>query len=191
MSHHEFHVHGPHDHALEHATHGPPDGFAGRLAVTTAILATLGAIFSYVGGEKQAASEALAHDAAIHRTRAVSLWAAYQTASAAQALNELAIDLVPDARRAFHEGELKRHRAEREDVRAEADRLEREAVALDERSNAELKTQHKWARSTTVLQISIAMAAIALLTKRRWLQYGVYGLGSIGAAMGLLAFFQA
>ena len=191
MSQHDFHVHGPHDHALDHAAHSPPDSFAGSLAATTAVLATLGAVFSYLGGERQAASEAYAHDADIKRTRAVSVWAAYQSESTVQKLDELAIALVPEARRAFHEGEVERHRTQLEAIRAEADRIEREAVALDERSNAELSTHHRWARATTVLQISIAMAAIALLTKRRWLQFGVYGLGIVGALMGLFALLRA
>ena len=32
-----------------------------------------------------------------------------------------------------------------------------------------------------MLQISIAMAAIALLTQRKWLVWGVYGLGALGS----------
>lgn len=43
-----FHVHGPHDHEMEHAAHGTNG--SSRLAVATAILATVGAIFSYMGG---------------------------------------------------------------------------------------------------------------------------------------------
>ena len=35
-----FHVHGPHEHELEHAAQHEPKGFAGQLAVITAILAT-------------------------------------------------------------------------------------------------------------------------------------------------------
>jgi hypothetical protein len=55
MSGHGFHVHGPHDHELEHAAqHGDKDSFAGMLAVMTAILATIGAIFAYMGGATQA-----------------------------------------------------------------------------------------------------------------------------------------
>jgi hypothetical protein len=42
MSGHGFHVHGPHDHELEHAAHGNDD-FASRIAVMTAIMATVGA----------------------------------------------------------------------------------------------------------------------------------------------------
>ena len=44
-----FHVHGPHDHELEHAAqHGEGDRFSGKIAVTTALLATIGALFSYM-----------------------------------------------------------------------------------------------------------------------------------------------
>ena len=52
-----FHVHGPHDHAVEHAGqdghHDDGDGFASRLAVMTAIISTVGALFSYQGGATQ------------------------------------------------------------------------------------------------------------------------------------------
>ena len=50
-----FHVHGPHDHELEHAAHNAGrDRFTGTIAVTTAIVATVGALFSYMGGATQA-----------------------------------------------------------------------------------------------------------------------------------------
>ena len=191
MSENEFHVHGPHDHALEHAAHNPPDSFAGRLAGTTAILATVGSIFAYLGGESQAAATRYANDAAIRRAQAVSLWAAYQSANTLQTMHELAIDFAPDARSASHADEARRQLAERRRAQAEAERLEAEAIALDQQGNAELRAHHRWARSTTVLQISIAMAAIALLTKRRWLQLGVYGLGSAGTLLGVLAWLRS
>ncbi|MEF9995343.1 MAG: hypothetical protein RR784_02000 [Burkholderiaceae bacterium] len=46
-----FHGHGPHDHEIEHAAqssnpHGDKDGFAGRVATLTAVLATVGALMS-------------------------------------------------------------------------------------------------------------------------------------------------
>jgi hypothetical protein len=45
MSGHGFHVHGPHDHEIEHvAQHGAKDSFAGRTAVITAVLASLGIV---------------------------------------------------------------------------------------------------------------------------------------------------
>jgi len=45
MSSGHFHVHGPHEHAAQH-----DDPLAGRIAVITAIFATLGAMMGYMGG---------------------------------------------------------------------------------------------------------------------------------------------
>jgi hypothetical protein len=49
MSEGAFHVHGPHDHELEHAAHSS-DPLSSRIAVMTAIFATIGAFFGYMGG---------------------------------------------------------------------------------------------------------------------------------------------
>jgi hypothetical protein len=50
MSEDGFHVHGPHDHEVEHAVEHGAGGMIGQLAVMTAILATIGAVCSYMGG---------------------------------------------------------------------------------------------------------------------------------------------
>ena len=66
-----FHVHGPHDHELEHAAqHGDKDKFSGSIAVITAILATVGALFSYMGGATQANAGLYKNNAAIKKTEA-------------------------------------------------------------------------------------------------------------------------
>ena len=46
---------------------------------------------------------------------------------------------------------------------------------------------HRWAEATTVLQVSIALAAVALLTKKRWLEWVMFGAGAIGLAVGVMA----
>jgi len=190
MSEHEFHVHGPHDHALEHAAHDAPDSFAGQLAVLTAILATLGSIFSYMGGATQSNAGLFKNDAAIRKTEAANQWSYYQSKSGKQSLTELAIELAPEAKKAFYQDEVARYKNEKNEIKATAERLDAESIAFDERSNHEIHEHHRWAQATTVLQISIAMAAIALLTKRKWLVYGVYGLGIAGSGLGLLAFLH-
>ena len=66
-----FHVHGPHDHELEHAAqggHGGDDAHSGmiaQIAVITAIIATVGALFSYQGGATQANAGLYKNNAAI------------------------------------------------------------------------------------------------------------------------------
>lgn len=64
-----FHVHGPHDHAVEHvAEHGGHgDKFSGNIAVITAILATVGAMFGYQGGATQNDTALFKNNAALGR----------------------------------------------------------------------------------------------------------------------------
>ena len=38
-----------------------------------------------------------------------------------------------------------------------------------------------------MLQVAIAMAAIALLTKKKWLEYAMFGAGAAGFVIGILA----
>jgi hypothetical protein len=190
MSEDGFHVHGPHDHALEHAAHDPADSFSGQLAVATAILATVAAIFSYMGGATQSNAGLYKNNAAIRKTEAANQWAYYQSKSNKQNLSELAIEIVPDAKRSFYQDEAKRYKAEKVDIQTKAEKLEAESIAFDEMSDQQIHEHHRWAQATTVLQISIAMAAIALLTKRKWLVWGVLGLGALGAVLGALAWLH-
>ncbi|MEN9587098.1 MAG: hypothetical protein RIT15_673 [Pseudomonadota bacterium] len=46
---------------------------------------------------------------------------------------------------------------------------------------------HRWAQATTVLQVAIALAAIALLTRRKWLERAMYGVAFAGVVIGALA----
>ena len=185
-----FHVHGPHDHELEHAAQHEPGGFAGRLVVTTAIIATVGALFAYEGGATQANAGLYKNNAAIKKTEASNQWNYFQAKSSKQNLAELAIELTPAERKAFYVDEVKRYKTEKGEIMLAAKKLEDESTDWDRKSDEQIHQHHRWAQATTALQIAIAMAAIALLTKSRGLQYGVYGLSAIGAVLGALAWFH-
>ena len=43
---------------------------------------------------------------------------------------------------------------------------------------------HRWAQATTALQVSIALAAIALLTRKDWLKKAMYAMGALGIGIG-------
>jgi hypothetical protein len=188
MSEGHFHVHGPHDHELEHAAqHASSGSSAGKLAVLPAIIATIGAIFAYMGGATQANAGLFKNDAAIKKTEASNQWNYYQAKSSKQNLAELALELAPEARRDFYKQEVQRYQAEKAQIKEAAEKLEAQAKEFDARSEAQMHQHHRWAQATTALQIAIAMAAIALLTRRSWLQYAVYGVAGLGAALGVLA----
>jgi hypothetical protein len=188
MSGHGFHVHGPHDHEMEHvAQHGTTEGHASRLAVVTAILATVGAIFGYMAGATQANAGLYKNNAAIKKTEASNQWNYYQAKSSKQNLSELAVELAPESKKAFYNDEVKRYKTEKGEIQFAAKKLEDEATDWDKKSEAELHTHHRWAQGMTALQVAIAMAAIALLTKRRLFEYLVYGFGAVGVGAGVLA----
>jgi hypothetical protein len=186
-----FHVHGPHDHELEHAAQGGhgahDDKFSGQIAVITAIVATVGALFAYMGGATQANAGLYKNNAAIKKTEASNQWNYYQAKSSKQNLSELALALVPDDRKPIYTKEIDRYKAEKAEIKTAAEKLEAESRSWDDRSDAELHLHHRWAQATTALQISIALAAIALLTKRKWLEWGMFGVAGVGVALGVAA----
>lgn len=182
-----FHVHGPHDHELEHAVHHEPRSMAGQIAVATAVIATVGAIFSYMAGATQANAGLHKNEAAIRKTEAADQWNFYQAKSGKQNLAELAAELVPEARKPVFVDEARRYKAEKADIQKKAEGLEAEAKAWSDKSDEELHVHHRWAQATTALQVAIAMAAMALLTKSRGLVWGMYGLSALGVAIGIAA----
>lgn len=188
MSGHGFHVHGPHDHELEHAAqHGAKDSFTSNIAVMTAVLATIGALFAYMGGATQANAGLYKNNAAIKKTEASNQWNYYQAKSSKQNLSELAIALVPDERKPQYQQEVERYKKEKSEIKAAAEKLEAESAEWDKQSDAQMHLHHRWAQATTALQISIALAAIALLTRRSWLGYAVGAVALVGVGLGGLA----
>ncbi len=188
MSGHGFHVHGPHDHAVEHAAHSGDD-FSGKIAVMTAVLATVGAMFGYQGGATQNEAAMLKNDAAIKKTEASNQWNYYQAKSNKQNLSELAITL-PGVDQEKYKSEVLRYKKEKDEIKKKADEMEAEAVDLNKKSDAAMHQHHQWALATTAEQIAISLAAITLLTRKKWLQYAAYGIAAIGIALGIFAWMH-
>jgi Na+/glutamate symporter len=189
-----FHVHGPHDHEIEHAQqgghggdHGEHGGMINQIAMFTAIIATIGAIFGYMGGATQANAGLYKNNAAIKKTEASNQWNYFQSKSTKQSLAELARDLASDDKKSKYQDKVDRYEKEKTEIKAVADKLEADATQWDKQSDEQMHQHHRWAQSTTVLQVSIALAAIALLTKKKWLEYAMFGAGAVGVVVGILA----
>ncbi|MBH1957538.1 DUF4337 domain-containing protein [Polaromonas sp.] len=189
MSGHGFHVHGPHDHELEHAAQSGHEsgGMTAQIAVVTAIIATVGALFSYMGGATQANAGLYKNNAAIKKTEAANQWSYFQSKSTKQSLAEFARDLAPEDKKVGYQGKIERYETEKTAIKVSADQLEAESLAWDKSSDEQLHQHHRWAQATTVLQVSIALAAIALLTRKKWLEYGMFGVAAVGLVLGGLA----
>ena len=189
-----FHVHGPHDHELEHAAqggHGEHDekgkGMIAQIAVITAIIATIGAIFAYMGGATQANAGLYKNNAAIKKTEASNQWNFFQAKSTKQSLAEVSRDLSADSVKDKYQAKIDRYEKEKNEIKLAAEKLEKESTDWDKKSDDQMHQHHRWAQATTVLQISIAMAAIALLTRRRWVEYVMFAAAAGGLVVGMLA----
>ncbi|MEJ0003095.1 MAG: DUF4337 domain-containing protein [Pararobbsia sp.] len=192
----EFEVHGPHDHAVEHAAQGG-DSMASRVAVMTAVLATVGAMVSYQSGNAENLALFYKNEAAIRKTEAADQWAYYQAKSEKQDLAELGAALSAQAGEQ-HDGttarfgaEVLRYKSEKDVIRKRAEGLEAEVVDAEQKSERLLHQHHRWAQSMMTVQISIALAAITLLVRRRWLQYCTYGAAGAGITLAALAVLNA
>src|SRR4030088_2848389 len=121
MSEDHFHVHGPHEHEAEHrALHDP---FAGRIAVMTAIFATIGALFGYMAGATQNEALVFKNEAAIKTLEGSDQWNFYQAKSSKQTLAELGATLTTGEPQARYQQEVERYKKEKEEIMIAAKKL--------------------------------------------------------------------
>ena len=92
MSGHGVHVHGAHDHAVEHEAQ--KGGLGQQVAIFSAILATGGAIVSFLGGHTQNEALIYKNDAVLQKTHAANQWSYYQAKSTKQNLAEFAAGIA-------------------------------------------------------------------------------------------------
>ena len=181
-----FEVHGPEKHAVQHAAHAG-DSLASRVAVMTAILSTVGAVFAYQGGHAQSDAMMYKNEAVRRRTEASDQWAFYQAKSSKQHLAELAALIAPPDKRAAFEAEVERYKQEKKEIQAKAETLEAETRKFNELSERSLHPHHRLAQATTLVQIAISIAAITVLTRKRWLLWAAAAAAVVGGALWVLA----
>ena len=186
MSEGEFHVHGPHEHEVEHlAQHGDP--FASRMSVITAIMATVGALFGYMAGATQNEALLFKNEAAILKTDASDKWNFYQAKSSKQNLAELGATLTTGDQQARYKSETARYAKEKDEIMKDAQKVEDEGKQADRMSEASMHVHHRWAQAMTLIQIAIALAAITILTRNKGLAYFSYTVAGVSIVLGGLA----
>ena len=184
---HGIHVHGPHDQAVEHEAHKP--GLGQQVAIFTAILATVGAIVSFFGGDTHNKAMLYKNEAVLERAEASDQWNFYQAKSLKQNMAEVAAATATDPKVAErYNAEAKRYAGEKKDIEKDARKHEAAYKSWNEKSEQALHPHHLLAVSMTLLQIAIALASITVLTQKRWLLAGAAVSALGGAALGVAAY---
>lgn len=186
MSEHGFHVHGAHEHAVEHEAHSGA-GMAQYVAIFTAILSTIGAIVSYEGAATQNDAMLLKNDAVLKKTQASDQWNYYQAKSQKGHLMEMMVELAPADRKDYYRKQVEKYEDEKKKIQADAQALDLAAKAADGKSEEMMRPHHFLALAMTLLQISIALASVTALTRKTWL----FGVAAVSAAGGLVLWTMA
>ena len=160
--------------------------FLKRIALTTALFAALAAIAALRAG-------ATVNEALILKTEATRLlaeasdqWAYYQAmgikAAAADAARTswLAIGKEPPAEYAEKE---KRYAEQQEEIQKKARELEKERDAKSSQADHLLHHHHGFANAVALFQVSIALGAVAALTRSRPVWWGSLALGTAATAL--------
>ncbi|WP_029922176.1 DUF4337 domain-containing protein [Nevskia soli] len=183
----EYEVPAAHEHHIEHeAQHGV--ALSQQVAIFTAILATLGAVVSYLGGHTQNNALIYKNEAVLSRTMASDQWAYYQAKGIKQEIAESEAQSTTDpARIAALKADIKRYGEEKEQSKQQAEKFEKASEEANQQSEHALHPHEKLAMAMTLIQIAISAASITALTRKRWL----FGLALVSAAGGILMWILA
>jgi hypothetical protein len=175
-----FHVHGAHDHEVEHqAQHGP--GLAQQIAIFTAILSTIGAIVSYQGGATQNEAMLFKNDAVLKKSHASDMWNYYQAKSTKGHLMELAANIAPPDKQDYYKKQIEKYTQEKAEIKKQAEEFDKKSDEANHKSEHMMHPHHRLAEAMTLIQISISLASITVLTRKRWL----FAAAGVSAAVGV------
>ncbi len=160
--------------------------FLKKIALTTAIFAALAAISALRAGATINEALFLRTEAARLQAQASDQWSFYQAKGIKAAVDEasrtswLAMEKTPPPEYA---GRKDRYAAEQREIEARAHDLEKERDAKLAESEHLLHTHHGYAYAVAIFQVSIALGAVAALTRSRPVWFGSLALGASAIAL--------
>lgn len=186
--HHGVHVHQPHEEMVEHGAHH--DSLAQRVALTTAILATIGALFGYQAS--QMANEAMLrkNDSIAKKTEESDQWGYYQAKSTREFIaNSMSTLATDDKARDKLKADAERYAKDKEEIKKEADKLHAEALKLNDESEAKIAPHERLSLGVTLMQVAVALASITVLTRKMWLFAGSLAFAAVGIGTAAWGYF--
>jgi hypothetical protein len=172
---------------LRETIHEPPTGAILRnIALTTAMLAALGAVAALRAGGTVNEALVLKTEAGRLQSEASDQWAYYQAKGikanveeTSRAVWEAAGKTPPGSL----EQSIQRYAREQKEIEQAARERERERDEKSKEADELLERHHRFADSVAFIQVSIALGAVAALTRNRWMWLGSMALGVIGAGV--------
>jgi hypothetical protein len=139
------------------------------VALSTAIIAVFAALCSLMAGHH-------ANEALIEQIQASDQWAYYQAKGIKAAVLASKIETL----QALGKQTSTKDEEKINSYKKEQKEIEEKASEKEKSSSTHLTSHNLLARAVTVFQIAIAVSAISVLTRRKWLWYGSGVLGLMG-----------
>jgi len=157
------------------------------LSLSTAIIAVFAAVASLMSGSYSNEAILDKSEAMLQESLASDQWALFQAKGIKGAIASgqagIVADTKPDAAAKLM-ADSTRYGKEQEEIKKEALKIESEVKAKNEESAELMERHHRFAICVTLLQIAIALSAIAALTRRKPLWF----VGLATSAGGLVMF---
>jgi hypothetical protein len=167
--------------------------FLKQISITTAILAVLAAIASLQAGATVNMALVLKTEATRLQSEASDQWAYYQAKGIKGAVQEasrtpwLAIGKEPPA---VYEEKMRRYGQEQKEIQDKAREKERERDERLKESDHLLHKHHGFASAVALFQVSIALGAVAALTRYKLVWFGSLLTGGVGIILFAWPMFQ-
>jgi hypothetical protein len=164
------------------------------ISLTTAVLAALAAIASLKAGATVNEALVLKTDATRLQAQASDQWAYYQAKGIKGAVTLSAINTWDAAGKSAPprlSAESKRYTAQQDSISRKATELEHQRDEKSREAEVLLSQHEIYAAAVALLQVSIALGAIAALTGSRLVWFGSLGLGVIAAILMAIPIVRA
>jgi hypothetical protein len=158
--------------------------FLKRIALTTAVLAAFAAVAALQAGATVNEALVLKTEATRLQSEASDQWAYYQAKGLKAAVQEASatswLAIGKEAPEKYVE-QQKKYKEEQAEISAKAKEIEHERDERSKEADHLLHRHHGFANSVALFQVSIALGAVAALTRMRsvWLGSMALGLGGI------------
>jgi hypothetical protein len=164
--------------------------FLKRIALTTAILAACAAIAALRAGATVNEALVLKTEATRLQGEASDQWAYYQAKGLKAAVQEASatswLAVGKEAPAKFGE-EQKRYKEDQVEIKKKAEEKEHERDEKSKEADHLLHKHHGFANTVALFQVSIALGAVAALTRNKPVWFGSMGVGLIGLVLFAMA----
>lgn len=153
------------------------------VALSTAVFAAIAAIASLLAGSTVNEALVLKSESTQLQAQASDQWAYYQAKGIKAAIASSTIGLAASSPRSAEDSAqalVARYAREQDDIARRARELERVRDARSHDADALLAKHHFFSYSVAVLQVAIALGAVAALTRRRLVWLFSASLGMVG-----------